>query len=220
MNPVAYFDLESAPLPDDQLAKVKPVFEPYKNIRDPDKIAANIAEQERKWKEDAALDATTGKVVVIGVYEKQFECNPPYLNPLGTDLPEQDILAGFWQWCDEQLVSGTSVVGFDIFRFDLPFLIRRSWILGVRVPSSIRQYNRHRWDWHERFVDLARVWNLNVPGDHISLNTLAKSLGVGSKDETIGPKFYEVWATDRQKALDYIWNDLELTRLCYEKMMD
>jgi hypothetical protein len=54
------------------------------------------------------------------------------------------------------------------------------------------------------------VWNLGDYKGRISLDTLSKFLGVGEKNGK-GAEFAGLWATDRQKAMKYLMNDLELT---------
>lgn len=70
-----FFDIETGPLPENELAALMPPFDPSEvktgNIKDPEKIAAKIAEAEVNHKRDfiekAALDPLTGRVVAIGL---------------------------------------------------------------------------------------------------------------------------------------------------------
>ena len=61
------FDIETGPLPVAQLVDLMPEFEAPKNFKDPEKIEANLKQQEARWIEKAALSATTGQVLAIGV---------------------------------------------------------------------------------------------------------------------------------------------------------
>ena len=72
------FDIETAPLPESELAALVPPFDPAEvrtgNLKDPDKIAAKLAEAEANHRRDfierAALDPLTGRVLAIGLDRK------------------------------------------------------------------------------------------------------------------------------------------------------
>jgi hypothetical protein len=98
------------------------------------------------------------------------------------------------------------LIGFNIFNFDLPFLIRRSWKHRVPVPFGLR---RGRY-WNDRFVDLRECWQLGDRQARGSLDSIARHLGVGAKNGE-GKAFAELWQTDRQQAEAYLRNDVELT---------
>ena len=74
MNTIV-FDIETGPLPESELAAVMPPFDPAEvktgNLKDPEKVAAKIAEAEANHRRDffdkAALDPLTGRVVAVGV---------------------------------------------------------------------------------------------------------------------------------------------------------
>lgn len=205
------FDIETAPLPDVDLERVKPMFEAPANYKDPAKIEASIKDQEGAWRDKAALDACTGKVLAIGVLDGGI------FDVFSNDADEKDILARFWMWLDTmQLSLSHTVVGFCIFNFDLPFLVRRSWINGVAVPAIATRNNRYQ-PWHENIVDIADKWQCGNRDHRIGLDTLAKTLGVGAKNGE-GKDFAALWASDRAKALDYLRNDLELTKKCFDRM--
>jgi hypothetical protein len=204
MQRVTFIDIETSSLSTDQLAKVKPEFKAPANYKDADKIKASIAEQEQAWAERAALSAETARVLIVGVLDgERFET---------FQGAEDVILTRFWPWLYQTLNRGDIVSGFYIFHFDLPMLIRRSFVHGVRVPVTIRQ--RY---WHDGLVDIAEKWQCGNRSDTISLDRLAKALGVGAKNGN-GADFAAMYATDKEKALEYLKNDLVLARKCHERM--
>ena len=86
------FDIETGPVSLDKLQDQMPEFKAPSNYKDEEKIAAYIEEQQSKWIEKAALDASTGRVMAIGVKdsngnkiikEEHFE-------------GEREILQWFW----------------------------------------------------------------------------------------------------------------------------
>lgn len=208
MNPITVFDIETGPLPLEQLGDLKPEFKAPANYRDLDKIKASIMEQEAKWLADAALSAVTGEVLVIG----RLESDGPSYFMLGT---EKQRLADWWTWAADAIRSGTLLVGFCCKTFDLPFLVRRSWKLGVPVPMCIFD-GRY---FSPAIIDVADRWACggHDPRDRISLDTLSKFLGTGQKNGD-GADFAKLWAEDQPKALDYLKNDLLLTKAAYERL--
>jgi len=192
------FDIETGPLPDEELNKVKPAFEAPANYKDPEKIKTYIQEAEVKWKEQAALSAVTGRVLCIGTKTGSS------LFILEND-DEGVMLEDFWSaWIDHR--KAMFYVGFCCKRFDLPFLVRRSWALGVRVPADVRNMRY----WSDRVVDLSEIWSLGNYQDTISLKNVSRFLGIG--DKTLeGGEFYRLWQSNREQALAYVANDLMLT---------
>ena len=203
-----FFDIETGPLPEPELAALVPAFDPAEvktgNLKDPDKIAAKIAEAEsnhrREFLERAALDPLTGRVVAVGlVYFDTGE-----FHVIGHD-DEAATLREFWEVCRGEL-GLNEMIGFNSRAFDLPFLIRRSFKHRVRVPSGIR---RGRY-WSDEMVDLREVWQLGDRQARGSLDSISRHLGLGGKNGD-GAAFAHLWQTDRAKAVEYLRNDLQLT---------
>lgn len=203
------FDIETGPLPESELAALLPPFDPAEvktgNIKDPDKIAAKLAEAEanhrRDFLERAALDPLTGRVVAVGLlYPDSGE-----FHVIGHD-DESATLREFWDVCRGQQGRINQMVGFNTHLFDLPFLIRRSWKHRVPVPFGIR---RGRY-WSDEMIDLRDGWQLGDRMAKGSLDVIAKHLGVGAKNGD-GKAFAELWASDRAQAVAYLRNDVQLT---------
>mgnify|MGYP000920270395 CR=1 FL=1 len=195
-------DIETAALPLEQIQHLKPAFAAPSNYKDPVKIADNIAEQERKWLENAALSPLTGRVLVIGV--KPFGEAPQVL-----EGEERDILAEFWRMMG-YAGQYDQWYGHNIHGFDIPFLVRRSWLHGVPVPMQTlfgdRGYVNAR-----RLIDTMVAFQCGNRADgFVSLDTVARFFGLPGKTEDIGAQFGEVYATDRERALSYHIRDLEI----------
>lgn len=209
MKPV-YFDLETAPLPEADLLASMPEFFPPSNYKDPEKIAANLAEQRKRWLSEAALSAVTGQILCIGTLR-------------GDDFTlwrrdnESDLLIDFLGFLTAEIQVGGTMVGFCVKSFDLPYLVRRAWRHGLKVPFAL--WNGPRY-FSDQIVDLADKWACGGrdPRDKVSLDTLARFLGVGAKTGT-GADFARLWAEDVQAAVAYLQNDLHITQLCHERML-
>jgi len=211
------FDVETGPLAESELSALLPPFDPAEvktgNIKDPEKVAAKIAEAEASHRRDffdkAALDPLTGRVVAIGmlVFEELSDAGPEggQCVIIGHD-DEARTLREFWQHTQAEMGRMNPMIGFNIFAFDLPFLFRRSWKQRVAIPFGLR---RGRY-WGDQLIDLRDAWQLGDRQARGSLDSIAKHLGVGAKNGE-GKAFAELWRSDRAKAEAYLRNDLELT---------
>lgn len=201
-------DIETIALPDDQLAALKPTFEPPANYKDPAKIAENLAAQEAKWKEQAALSAITGRVAIIGLLDNLGGFTASIANE-----PEQEIniLRSFWADYAPHHVLGWNIKGFDI-----PFLVQRSWIHGIRVPDNVFNGRFISADWA---TDLLERWTCfqSRLQTGSSLDAVSRACGLGGKAST-GAEFGKLWATNREQALDYCQTDCNLTWLLAKRL--
>jgi len=220
MQHTLVFDIETGPLPESELAAVMPPFDPAEvktgNLKDPEKVAAKIAEAEvnhqRDFFDKAALDPLTGRVVAIGVmvFDADGGDGPDFSKAgrffiIGHD-DEARTLREFWDGTHGEMGRMNPMIGFNIFGFDLPFLFRRSWKHRVPIPFGLR---RGRY-WSDQLVDLRDGWQLGDRQARGSLDTIARHLGVGAKNGD-GKAFAELWRSDRQQAEAYLLNDLKLT---------
>ena len=206
-NPRIYFDIETGPLPLSEL--VIPPFDPSQvklgNIKNPDIIAEKIQRAEENHVSDyirnAALDAISGQVLAIGY---RIEHEQPAVLCADTD-GEKAMLVQFWALLDS-FERKPQLIGFNTKPFDLPFLIKRSWKHRVTVPYWLRN-GRY---WNDLIVDLRDPWQLGDSRAHGSLNAICRHLGLGEKTGS-GADFHRLWQTDRQAAIAYAIQDVELT---------
>lgn len=207
-NPTIIFDIETGPMPVDQLRI--PPFNPAEvklgNIKNPDLIAEKIQKAEESHTADyirhAALDALSGQVLCIGY---RFQHDKPAVLCSDAD-GEAVMLIQFWRLLSD-LERQPKLVGFNIKSFDLPFLIKRSWKHRIQVPYWLRQ-GRY---WNDLVIDLREVWQLGDSRAHGSLASICRHLGLGEKAGN-GADFSLLWNTDRQAAIDYCLQDIKLTQ--------
>jgi len=214
MEPLV-FDIETGPETDETLALMEPEFSAPANYRDAAKIAEKIAEQREAWREKAALDATTGRVLAIGL---QDAAGTHLLTVDGAETAEEfrrdeaDVIAEFWNHaCPDG--RWRTLIGFNSNRFDIPFLVRRSFKLRVPVPNGVT-HGRYL---GRQFVDLMEIWKVGDYQATVSLDRLAKHLGCGAKNGD-GARFAELLENDREAALDYLRNDIEMTCAVAERL--
>lgn len=205
-----YFDIETAPLESQKLNALMPVFKARANIKDPEKIEADIREKIAEFIANAALDASTGRVVAFGWAVDGGDVKG-IAYPDAKD--EGDILKFAWDtFTDERGVIIQDIIGHNSNKFDIPFLVRRSRIVGVDVPPTVLTWSRGRMYLDQHFKDTMDAWACGTT-DKIKLDTLAKCLGVGAKNGD-GANFFETLKSAPRKALEYLKNDVELTRAC------
>lgn len=115
------------------------------NLKDPAKIAEKIAEAKRDQAECAALDPHAGRVCCITVAERVEvlggESRVQVESAVRVDMSDDDkddaeriILRWFWDIARKNTKG--HFVTYNGAAFDVPFLMRRSLLLGVR-PAAI-----------------------------------------------------------------------------------
>lgn len=217
----------------------------YGNTKDPVKKQALRAAKYDEWvngedewwkqkDERSALNPLTGRVVAIGYLhpysstdgaEEPDQEYPPRWDNITIDglsssgnheVEERAILGRFWCKVIEACASYGHIIGHNIEEFDLPFLIRRSWMLNVPVAPMIR---RGRY-YHQNVVDTMKVWALTDYKKFVGLNDLAKILGVGKKMEGYdATQFAHDWLVgDKDTAEFYLKTDVNVTHEVYRRL--
>lgn len=232
------FDIETGPRIDiDLQALVEPFDESevkLGNLKDPDKIAIKIEEARKAHVANsigkAALSPRTGCVLAIGLMSsKGTKClavdDVEDKDPAKVNEEEAALLNEWWSGCNAWRAAGRKIVAHHI-SFDLPFLIRRSWILGVPVPSWVTN-GRYRPDC---FVCTEERWlcNNRFGGEKSNLDFVASAFGVEGKykpEPMVIPgddypsqlggatfhRFFRAGGAHREQALAYLVKDLEVT---------
>ena len=201
-----FFDIETEALPDEVLEHDLPFFEAPSTWKDPQKIAAHVEKKRLDYVEKAALSPLTGRVLAIGIASDKdgqgvFEGAEDYL------------LAEFWKYFRHN--NEAQWVGHNTHSFDWPFLIKRSWRLGIGVPSGIKD---GRW-YRANLRDTMEMFTGGSYGERISLDRLGRFLGVGDKGGQSGAHFAETYHNDKAAAIEYLYNDLALTQAVFERMI-
>lgn len=201
-------------------------------LKDPEKIAAKISAARQKH-EDAVADYETKTAVAKITYEKEL-IDRAALSPLTgriiaigyksekgkaikiarSENCEREIVAEFWRKFESCNQQSRRIVGHNIFGFDLPFLIRRSWLLDVAIPDGVIDRDRF---WNDRvFCDTMKRWQCGNYGEKfVKLETLSQATGgTGKPDGVTGAMFADLIsgsAEDQKIAVDYLDNDIEMT---------
>lgn len=100
------------------------------NYKDPQKIATYEREEFDNRVKRAALEADLCEVVSVGY---QFDTDERAIVFTRLDMPEWQLLVTAWDAIG--VTAPRTIIGYNIFGYDLPVLIRRSQVLGVPFPT-------------------------------------------------------------------------------------
>lgn len=193
------FDIETEAFPESEVAHLMPEFKAPSNYSDPSKIAAYKYGQKAEWLERLALSPTTGRVLVIGVWQQATGQTEIF------EGDEKDILNRFWN----MVGLGGGWVGFNSNSFDLPFAIKRSLRLGVK--PAVNLFKSRYSSKLDQFEDIREYWQCGDKTCSGSLDVVSKFFGLKGKNGS-GKDFAKLYRTDKPKAIAYAVNDIELTR--------
>ncbi len=198
-------DIETIPLPIELRQHTKPIFETMKFgvTKDPKKKEAQYEAAVKKWAigEKAALNALEGQVVIFGLAAGEGD----YTHIVGEEI---EIL----QKAMEVLSTRDhNIAGHNIY-FDLRFLVRRSFLNGVSVPSwLIGELDSYR---SNIIIDTMKLWGLGDRSEYISLTKLCAAFGIPVKDIEVegelitGAEFYKFWEKDKGACIEYNKQDV------------
>lgn len=216
-----FFDIETLPAHEKSEAALRYLYERklLKHEPDPD----NEPEAFEEFVEKTGFDGAFGRVLVIA-----YAIDDGPVKCLSNIENEKEVIEKFWD-----VASGVDIfVGHNIRDFDLPFILQRSVILGVKptwqlfeepgVPkykmNKFLDFARYKncpifdtmWEW-SRWVDR---WN------NKGLEHLALAMGIPTPKEGIDgsqvAKFFKEGKT--KEICDYCMRDVETTRAVYNKL--
>lgn len=206
MNQKLFFDLETRGCPE-RLGYLPDPQAPA-HYKDPDKIAAFVAEKRQAQIREAALDPDTGQIAAIGM--RQYPDGVTMAHVVGDEaLSEADALRALWiaaEHCRGHLV------GYNILHFDLPFLLRRSMALGI-TPRRVPDLRRFQTSPITDLYGLLYHWQGGK-----GLKTVARLYGI--PDPLPDHTGADVAAMDVATLKAHVINDVTLTVALFERMVD
>lgn len=209
------FDLETLPSDNPEVIKrIAATIKPPGNIKKSDSIKTWMDENYDAALKEAvaktALDGAYGRVACISWRHDNVGC-------IGTEAgeSEEDAIRDFYDWLI--LHGDDTFCGHNIANFDLPFLLHRSMILGIKPPSSIMKAMLAK-PWDDCIKDTMIMWT-GSPNKYMKLDTLLWLFGIDHEHpEFDGSMVAETWETDPQKVIDYCAGDVRATYELYQKM--
>ena len=132
-------------------------------------------------------------------------------------MDECKILEDFWLRMRRFNVNRDRMVGHNILGFDLPFIYKRSRILGVE-PTRWLSMAKYR---SQPVYDTMREFDCWNWGPSTSLDSLARAMGLEGKGGGIdGSKVYDYWRDGRHQELRaYSMGDAILARQVYGRLV-
>lgn len=199
-----YFDVETEANEKALEFMEEPV--PPSNYKNPETIAKYIEEKKIEQIERAALDADYGKIIAIGVKENDGEVESKLA---GIDITEKGLICWFWKlFANNQ----GQCCGYNIIGFDLPYLMRRSFDLGIVLPNKykpdLRRYQTYP------TCDLMNImynW-----GTARGLKWVCKRYGIDNPLPDLDGS--QVKDMDSETLKTYVENDVELIYKLYSRM--
>lgn len=193
-------DVETIPHPD-----AHQWCEPVKaarNLKDPEKIAADIAEKTAKQADEFGLDPDTNRIVALGFHVVNRREPEVYL--MRDEFEERQHLIQFRDLYSS--FADVRLVTFNGFRFDLPVLMRRAMYLDVSFP--ILNIDRYR----SEHIDLWQRLSYNGAISAHSLKFYAKRFGFTTLDKVDGSQIAQLVKEERwQEIHDHCLSDIGLT---------
>ncbi len=202
MDRKLFFHLETRARP--EAVALLPVPHAPTNYKDPEEIAAYIAEKRTAQIREAALDPDTGEIIALGL--RLYPEASTVAVYTRSDCDEGALLKAFW---DSAAEAEGWFVGYNLLAFDLPYLLRRSMALGVQ-PTLVPILRR---DQLYPILDLYGLLFNWQPGKPLA--TVAKLYGLPNGC-AVGE--VEVSAMDDEILRTHLQHQVQLTVALYERM--
>ena len=204
------FDIETIPQDEAKLLALAPEFAAPANLKDPAKIEAAIAKKRADYVADAALNWKTAEIVLIGAGDdtgiQSFTA--------GT---EKELVGNFLTLLGDALADGVAVGEHNVKGFDLPMLVNRARVHGLKIPMTLLSFWKGRPTWHEAVFDTLELLSFGRSFDGNGVEDVARVLGLPPKLGQ-GRDFPLMWRADREGAVAYNRRDveieIEIARIC------
>lgn len=217
MKHTVYFDIETIPC---QLPGIRDEFAAAVTAPGTYKKAESIAEwmkenreaeAEKAWLQ-TSFDGGLGQCVVIGLAVDESPAQTYVVDDLSRES-EKTMLEYFFSHLTD--IGHCTLVGHNVIGFDIPFLWKRSMVLGVKPPFN---FPRNPKPWSELVDDTMLLWDAQQRHGG-SMDRICKMLGIPGKDGMTGA---DVWPAVRDGRLTdvshYCRGDVERTRAMHRRM--
>jgi len=209
------FDTETLPTEDTEVIKrIAATIKPPGNIKKADSIKTWMDENYDTALKDAvaktALDGAYGRIACIAWKHDDKEVKETFKYD-----SEQQAIKDFYN--SVEFSHDYKFSGHNIVNFDLPFLMHRSMILGIKPPASIMKAMLAK-PWDDCIKDTMIMWT-GSPNKYMKLDTLLWLFGIDhGHPDFDGSMVAETWETYPQKVIDYCAGDVQATYELYQKM--
>lgn len=163
------------------------------------------------------LDGSFGRVCVVGL-AMTLDAAPEAIYGLDESVLLQELNCKLDTIPKNEWLS-TCLIGFNHVKFDLPFLMKRYVVNGIRPHQIIKRAAEAKpWD-EDKVVDVMLKWN-GQSQNTISLDRLCLALNIQSpKDGFDGSMVAQAVAEGRiEDVANYCKNDIRATREAYKRL--
>ena len=225
-----YFDIETLPsLAPEARELARAGVKPPANYKRPETLEAwwrdeGEAAAETAWRK-GALDGAAGELCAVGFATDDTE---PVSLVRGRHEPEGDFLrralAELRALADADSVTGADGTPWPVQEyfiahnatFDLGFLLRRCWALGIKPPVKLPLPSARA---GKDFGCTMELWA--GPRERISLDRLCRALGVPTPkaDGMDGSQVFDLWqAGEHERIATYNAADVRAVRACWHRL--
>lgn len=199
------FDIETVAVPN--VEALLPAVSAPGNLKDPEKIAAAIAEKRQKMIDEAALDPDLCQVKAISMLIIPNGHRRVFLVGDKRTPNEYALLRLFWNAFAE---CGGNAIGYNILGFDFPVILRRSFALKLKrfVRPNLARYQT------EPITDLYGILYGWQPGR--GLKWTCKRYDIPNELPDLDGSMVKNMTDDTLR--EYAFNDLNLTEKLYRRM--
>lgn len=196
MDNTVCFDIET--IPDESRVNLLPEPEAKGNLKDPLKIAADIEQKRAVQVAKMALESNFGQICCVAFRDKDRVFSI-------LDKSESKVLKETWSI----LQKYPFFVTFNGLPFDVPFLIKRSWLAGIQPTTKI-DCAKYRLGNHFDIRALLNNWDNYATGKLDFYNRL--KFGEEKPEDVDGSMVYSLWQEGRFKEIvDHAEDDVERT---------
>lgn len=182
-----------------------------------------------KWEEDtkpglvdeahrkACFNALTGEIICIGWAIGDSPIETLYINYYDSEASMIDDFFGVIDGQGEQHMRRFRplFIGHNILNFDIPYIWRRSLLLGIRPPAYWPTPDTAPWKM-EAF-DTMTSWA--GQRDKVKLDDLCRAFGIKGKDGMDGSQVYDYWLAGRHDEIrEYCVDDVHRVRELHKRM--
>lgn len=161
---------------------------------------------EQAWRK-TSFDGAKGQICVISSAVESGDI----ITFDALNMPESQMLKLFWEWLGDEIGSSQWRFVAHNAKFDLPFIYKRSVINRVK-PVYFNPHGRHG---QHHYCTMEAWAGFN---NRISMDNLAKALGIEGKGDMDGSKVYDTWITNPAKVISYCPDDVRMLREIYNRL--
>ena len=203
-------DLECVALPNAK--DYIPTIQAPANYTKPESIDAYVTAETAKALDKAGLDPDTCRIVCAGLIEHD---GAEHVLIATDDDQERAILERVWRSVNRT----TPMVGYGLTWYDAGVLVRRSQLLGVKVPAEFYKQGKYRHDWIVELADYLTLNGMIEQKKGRGLDYHCKRFGIQVEDAYSGKDIAALWREGNVEGIKaHCAADIERIRLLAERL--